>query len=141
MEGHTHGKDARADATVVGYLVTNDGEIGGIHNEPDIGFDAAYFDVGFIGDKRFSFLVGILAHKGVDADSGGLAVVGDLLMGDLDVIEIFEDHALALLCRRWGGFCCGIMVWKNIYRKCGNSAAGSDLEIGKSAVRGMWWNM
>ena len=93
LESHTHGKDAGTDATVVGHLVTDDGPAGGIHNEPDIGFDAAYFDVGFIGGKHFPFLVRILVHKRFDADSGGLAVVGDLLMGDLDVIEILERLA------------------------------------------------
>ena len=30
------------------------------------------------------------SDEGFDADGRGLAVVGDLLMGDLDVIEIFQ---------------------------------------------------
>ena len=50
-------------------------------------FQTADFDVGFIGDESISFSVGILISKGFDADSSGLTVVGDLLMGDADVIE------------------------------------------------------
>ena len=63
---------------------------GGVHDEPDVGFDAADFDVGFIRGEDFSFFVGILIHKGLDADGGSLAVVGDLLVGDRDVVEIFQ---------------------------------------------------
>ena len=51
------------------------------------------FDVGFIGDKGLPFVIGILIYKRLDADSGSFAVIGDLLMGDLDVIEIFEGLA------------------------------------------------
>ena len=47
-------------------------------------------DVGFIGHKGFFFAIGILIDEGFDADGRGLAVVGDLLMRDLDVIEIFQ---------------------------------------------------
>ena len=51
------------------------------------------FDVGFIGDKGLPFVIGILIYKRLDAGSGSFAVIGDLLMGDLDVIEIFEGLA------------------------------------------------
>ena len=93
LESHPHSEDTGADATVVRYLITDDGTAGSVHNEPDVGFDAADFDVGFIGDKCFPFVIGILINKRLDADSGSFAVVGDLLMGDLDVIEIFEGLA------------------------------------------------
>ena len=89
-ESHAHGKDAGADAPVVRDLVTDDGTGGGIHDEPDKGFDAAYFDVGFISGKHIPFFVRVLVDKGLDADGGGPAVVSDLLVGDGDVIEVFE---------------------------------------------------
>ncbi len=89
-EGHAHGKNAGSYSTIIGYLVTDDGAADSVHNEPDVGFDAADFDVGFIRDKSSLFGIGILINKRFDADSGSLAVVGDLLVGDLDVIEILE---------------------------------------------------
>ena len=54
-ECHAHGKDTGTDAPIVRYLVADDGAAGGIHNEPDIGFDAADLDVGLIGNKSFPF--------------------------------------------------------------------------------------
>ena len=93
LKGHAHGKDTRANSTVIGHLITDDGTAGSIHDQPDVGFDAADFDVGFIGHKGFPFAIGVLIDKGFDADGCGLTVVGDLLMGDLDVIKIFEGLA------------------------------------------------
>ena len=90
LEGHAHGKNTRANSTVIGHLVTDDGTAGSVHDQPDVGFDAADFDVGFIGHKGFPFAIRVLIDEGFDADGRGLAVVGDLLMGDLNVIEIFE---------------------------------------------------
>lgn len=90
LEGHAHGKDAGSNPSVIGHLVADNGTGGGVHDKPDVGFYAADFDVGFIGHKGFPFAVGILINKGFDADGGGFAVVGDLLMRDLDVIEIFQ---------------------------------------------------
>ena len=89
-EGHAHGEDAGSDAPVVRYLIADDGACGGIHDEPDVGFDAAYLYVRFICGKNLSLFVGILVDKGFDADGGSLAVVGDLLVGDGDVVEILE---------------------------------------------------
>ena len=93
LEGHAHGKDTRSDPTVIRYLVTDDGTAGSVHDEPNIGFDAADLDVGLIGDKSRPFAIGILIDEGFDADGGRLTVVGDLLMGDLDVIKVFEGLA------------------------------------------------
>ena len=86
LECHAHGEDAGADATVIGYLVTDNGTGCGIHDKPDVCFEAADFYVGFVGNKSRSFFVRILVDKGLDADGGGLTVVGDLLMGDGDVV-------------------------------------------------------
>ena len=61
LKGHAHGKDTRANSTVIRHLVTDDGTAGSIHDQPDIGFDAADFDVGFIGHKGFP-----LCDRGTD---------------------------------------------------------------------------
>ena len=74
----------------VGHLVADDGPGGGVHDEPDVGFDAADFDIGFISGKYFPFFVGVLIDKGLDADGGSLAVVGYLLVGDADVVQVFQ---------------------------------------------------
>ena len=90
-ESHAHGEDAGADAAAVGYLIADDGAGGGVHDEPDVGFDAADLDVRFIRSKNGSLFVWIAVEKGFDADGSGFAVVGDLLVGDGDVIEVFES--------------------------------------------------
>ena len=92
-ESHAHSEDTGAHATVIGYLVADNGTAGGVHNEPDVSFDAADFDIGFIGDKCCPLMVGILVNKRFDADSSGFTVIGDLLMGDADVIEILKSLA------------------------------------------------
>ncbi len=63
-ECHAHGEDAGADAASIGYLVT---DTRGIHDKPDVCFEAADFYVGFVGSKGCSFFVGILVDKGLDA--------------------------------------------------------------------------
>ena len=90
LEGHTHSKDTRADSAVTGYLVTNNGAAGSVHDQPDVSFDTADFDIGFISHKGVAFAIGVVIYKRLDADSGSFAVVGDLLMGDVDIIKILE---------------------------------------------------
>ena len=79
------------DPAVIGHLAADDGPTGGIHDEPDVGFDAADFDVGFISHKGFPFAIMVLIDERFDADGCGFAVVGDLLVRDADVIQIFES--------------------------------------------------
>lgn len=90
-EGHAHGKDTGTDSTVVRDLITDDGPCGSIHDKPDIGFDAPDLDIGFVSSKDRSFFIGILVYKGFHADCGGFTIVGDLLMGDIDVIQVFKS--------------------------------------------------
>ena len=90
LERHTHGEDAGADTTIVRHLVADDGSGGSIHDEPDIGFDATDFYVGFIRCEHIPSFVGVQVHKGLDADSGGLAVVCNLLVGNPDVVQVFK---------------------------------------------------
>ena len=54
------------------------------------GSDPADLDVGLIANKCLTFLIRILVNKGFDADGCGFAVVCDLLVGDVDVVEVFE---------------------------------------------------
>lgn len=89
-ECHAHSKDAGADTAVIRDLVADDGSGSGIHNEPDVGFYATDFDIGLISGEHAPFFVRILVDKGFDADGGGLTVVGDLLVGDADIIQIFQ---------------------------------------------------
>ena len=88
---HAHGEDAGTDTTVIGDLVADDGAGGGVHDKPDIGFDTADFYVGFISCEDIPFFIGKLIHKRFYADGGGFPVVGDLLVGDAGVIQVFED--------------------------------------------------
>ena len=91
LESHTHSQDAGQDITVIRYLVADDGSGRSVHNEPDIGFDTTDFYIGFIGSKCIPFFVRVLVNKGLNADSGSLAVVGDLLVGNADVVQVFEN--------------------------------------------------
>lgn len=50
-ERHAHGKDARSDRAVVGNLVAEDRAGGSVHDEPDVAFDTADFDIGLIGGE------------------------------------------------------------------------------------------
>ena len=90
LESHAHSEDAGADTPVVRHLVADDGACCRIHNEPDVGFDAADFDVSFISGEHIPFFVRILVNERLDADSGSLAVVCDLLMGNGDAVEVFQ---------------------------------------------------
>ena len=61
-----------------------------IHDEPDISFDAAYFDVGFIGSKGGSGRVVIVIDERLDDKGGSPGIVGDLLVRDADAIQVFQ---------------------------------------------------
>lgn len=71
-------------------MVTDDGTVGNIHDQPDVGFDTADFDVDLIGHKGFPFAIRVLIDERFDADGSSLTVVGELLVRDADVIQIFE---------------------------------------------------
>ena len=90
-ESHTHGKDAGADTAVVRDLIAKDGTGYCIHDEPDVSFDPADFDIGFIGNKGGSGFVIIVVNERLDDEGGSPGVVGDLLVGDPDVVKIFEN--------------------------------------------------
>lgn len=90
-ESHAHGEDAGPNSAVVRDLIADDGASGGIHDKPDISFDSSDFDIGLVSSKDRPFLVRILIYKGFHADCGGFTVVGDLLMRDMDIIQVFES--------------------------------------------------
>ena len=79
-ERHAHGEDTGAYATVTGHLIADDGTGCGVHDEPDVGFDATGFDVCLVSCEHVPFFVGILIGKRFDADGGSFTVVGDLLV-------------------------------------------------------------
>ena len=88
---HTHSEDTGTDATVIRHLIADDGAGGGVHDEPDVGFDAADFDVCLIRGEHVSFFVGVLVNKGLDTDGGSFTIVSDLLVGDTDVVKVFQS--------------------------------------------------
>ena len=88
-ECHAHGEDAGADAPIVRGLVADDGAGRRVHDEPDVGLDAADFDVGLICGEHIPFWVGIVVNEGLNAEGCSLAVVGDLLVGNADVVKVF----------------------------------------------------
>ena len=90
-ESHAHGKDAGADATVVRDLIAKDGTGDRIHDEPDVSFDPADFDIGFIGNKGGSGFVVIVVNERLDDEGGSPGVVGNLLVGNPDVVKVFES--------------------------------------------------
>ena len=87
-KGHSHCQDTRTDATVIGYLIAKNRACGSVHDQPNVGFDPTNLDISFIRNKDVVLLVRILVYKGLDAYSSGLAVVGDLLVRDTDVVEV-----------------------------------------------------
>ena len=90
-ESHAHGKDAGTDTAVVGDLIAKDGTGHCIHDEPDVSFDSADFDIGFIGNKGGSGFVVIVVNERLDDEGGSPGIIGDLLVGDPDVVKIFES--------------------------------------------------
>ena len=90
-ESHAHGKDAGTDTAVVRDLIAKDGTGYRIHDEPDVSFDPADFDIGFIGDKGGSGLILIVVNERLDDEGGSPGIIGDLLVGDPDVVKIFES--------------------------------------------------
>lgn len=90
-ESHAHSKDAGADAAVVRDLIAKDRTGYRIHDEPEVSFDPADFDIGLIGDKGGTGLVIIVVNERLDDEGGSSGVVGDLLVGDPDVVKVFES--------------------------------------------------
>ena len=92
-ESHAHGHDAGTDGTVVGDAVTDDGTAESVHDEPDEGFNALDFNVGLVSGKGITGMVIEVVHERLDADGGGFAVVGDLLMGNGDPVKIMKSES------------------------------------------------
>ena len=90
-ESHAHSKDAGTYPAVVRDLIAKDGTGHCIHDEPDVSFDSADFDIGFIGNKGGSGFVVIVVNERLDDEGGSPGIVGDLLMGDSDVVKVFES--------------------------------------------------
>ena len=90
-ESHAHSKDAGTYPAVVRDLIAKNGAGYRIHDEPDVYFDPADFDIGFIGDKGGSGLILIVVNERLDDEGGSPGIIGDLLVGDPDVVKIFES--------------------------------------------------
>lgn len=90
-ESHAHSKDAGTYPAVVRDLIAKNGAGYRIHDEPDVSFDPADVDIGFIGDKGGSGLILIVVNERLDDEGGSPGIIGDLLVGDPDVVKIFES--------------------------------------------------
>lgn len=69
-ESHAHGEDARPDGTVVRNLVAEDGAGCGIHDEPEVAFDAPDLDISLISRKDGGLWIFVVVNKGLN-DNGG----------------------------------------------------------------------
>ena len=87
-KSHSHGENAGNDTKLVRYLIANDGTFGGIHDEPDVSLDTTDFDIGLVISEDIARAVIIVVNKRIDTDSGSLAVIRYLLMGNGDVVQI-----------------------------------------------------
>ena len=85
-ESHSHCKNTRNYATIVRYLIADNGTTDSIHDKPDICFYTTYFDIGFISSEHIAFFIVVVINEWFDADSCSFTVVCYLLMGDVDVI-------------------------------------------------------
>ena len=90
-ESHAHSKDAGTYPAVIRDLIAKNGAGYRIHDEPDVSFDPADFDIGFIGNKGGSGFVIIVVNERLDDKGGSPGVVGDLLVGDPDVVKVFKS--------------------------------------------------
>lgn len=90
-ESHAHGKDTGTDTPVVRDLIAKDRTGYRIHDEPDVSFDPADFDVSFIGNEGGSAFIVIVVNERLDDKGGSPGIVGNLLVGDPDVVKIFES--------------------------------------------------
>ena len=95
-ESNSHGENTRTDTSIVRYLITDNGTADSSHDEPDISFYATDLDIGFVSGKRAIDFVVIIVNKRLNADSGSFAVVGDLLVGNADVIKVFMAREVFL---------------------------------------------
>ena len=86
---HPHCKNTWTYATVIRYLITNDGAFGSIHNEPDISFNTTDFDVCFVSSKYFTGSVIVVVYERFYAKRSCFTVVCDLLVGDADAMYVF----------------------------------------------------
>ena len=89
-ESHAHSKDTGANVTAVRDTIAEDGALGGIHDEPDIGLNTADLNVSLVSGEGIAGGVIVIVHERLNTEGGGLAVVGDLLVGNGDAIEILE---------------------------------------------------
>lgn len=69
-----------SNTSIVGDLVVKDGMFGGIHDEPDVAFDAPDFDISLICRKDGGLWIFIVVNKGFNDNGGRSGIVGDLLM-------------------------------------------------------------
>ena len=89
-KGHSHSKDAWAHVAGVGYLITQDRLLKGIHDKPNIVTDTFDLGVGFIGSQIVSGLVVVVINERLHKGSGGLCVISNRDVRNLDSMHLQE---------------------------------------------------
>lgn len=90
LKNQPHCHDTGADTSIVGYAVAENGSAGGIDDEPDVCLYAADLNICLICKKSRSRSVVIVIYKGFYAQRRCFAIVGDLLVGYLEAIQIHQ---------------------------------------------------
>lgn len=91
LQSLPHGEDACTNAAAIRASVSEYGTLHGIHDEPDITFDAPDLDVGLICGEVAGRLVIVVIYEGLDENSSSFAIIGDLLMRDPDAVNVPQN--------------------------------------------------
>ena len=89
-KGHSHGKDTRPHIAGAGYLVSEDGLLDGIHDEPDVVADTFDFGVGFVGSQIVGGFVVVIINERLDESGSSFGVIADCYMRDFNLVYLPE---------------------------------------------------
>lgn len=90
-KGHAHSQNAGTYITSVGYLVSEDGLLNGIHDEPDIVTDTFDFRIGFVGSQVGGGLVVVIINERLDKSRSSFSVIADHDMRDFNLMYFPES--------------------------------------------------
>ena len=88
-KSHAHGENAGSDIPGCRNLIAKDRAGHFIHDEPDVGFDAADLDISLISYEFVGGLVIIGIHEWADNDCSRFSIVIDHCMRDLNPMDLF----------------------------------------------------
>ena len=85
------GKDSRVSVTVFADAVREYNFFDGVKEKEDIVPNAFYLDVSFVTAERIGEFIREVVDKRLDPEGYGVAVVGDGLMRNLDVVNVIHE--------------------------------------------------